>query len=83
MLDRGSRIVITGGTGFLGQVVQRMLRVHGYGALFIPTIEEFDLRKETDIRRMYTEMRTRRGDPSGCGRGWDRREPGEPRSFFL
>jgi GDP-L-fucose synthase len=57
MLKGDSRIVITGGAGFLGQVVQRTLRAHGYGELFIPKIEEFDLRKEADIRRMYTEMR--------------------------
>ena len=57
MLKSDSRIVITGGAGFLGQVVQRTLRAHGYGELFIPRIEEFDLRKEADIRRMYTEMR--------------------------
>jgi GDP-L-fucose synthase len=57
MLKGDSRIVITGGAGFLGQVVQRTLRAHGYGELFIPKIEEFDLRKEADIRKMYTEMR--------------------------
>lgn len=57
MLTGGSRIVITGGAGFLGQVVQRTLRARGYGQLFIPTMEEFDLRREEDIRRMYQEMR--------------------------
>lgn len=57
MLTGGSRIVVTGGAGFLGQVVQRTLRARGYGQLFIPTMEEFDLRREEDIRRMYQEMR--------------------------
>ena len=57
MLDSTSRIVITGGAGFLGKVVQRTLRARGYRELFIPTFEEFDLRKESDIRRMYAEMR--------------------------
>jgi GDP-L-fucose synthase len=57
MLKGDSRIVVTGGAGFLGQVVQRTLRAHGYGEIFIPKIEEFDLRNEADIRRMYTEMR--------------------------
>jgi GDP-L-fucose synthase len=57
MLGADTRIVITGGAGFLGKVVQRTLREHGFAQLFIPTIEEFDLRKEVDIRRMYAEMR--------------------------
>ncbi len=57
MLESTSRIVITGGAGFLGKVVQRTLRARGYRELFIPTFEEFDLRKESDIRRMYAEMR--------------------------
>ncbi|MBK7260256.1 MAG: GDP-L-fucose synthase [Ignavibacteriae bacterium] len=57
MLSSDSRIVVTGGAGFLGKVVQRTLREHGYEHIFVPRIEEFDLRKEADIRRMYGEMR--------------------------
>ncbi len=55
-LETGSRIVITGGAGFLGQVVQRTLKAHGYSNLLIPQIEEIDLRREADILRMYDEM---------------------------
>ena len=57
VLTADSRIVITGGAGFLGQAVQRTLRTHGLANLFIPRIEEYDLRQEPHIRRMYDEMR--------------------------
>jgi len=57
VLTADSRIVITGGAGFLGQAVQRTLKTHGYANLFVPRIEEFDLRQEADIRRMYDTMR--------------------------
>jgi len=56
-LTSDSRIVITGGAGFLGQVVQRTLRARGYLNLLVPRIEEYDLRHEPDIRRMYEDMR--------------------------
>ena len=57
MVSSDSRIVVTGGAGFLGKVVQRTLREHGYRHILVPTIEDFDLRREADIRRMYEEMR--------------------------
>lgn len=57
MVSSDSRIVVTGGAGFLGKVVQRTLRARGYRHILVPTIEECDLRREADIRRMYAEMR--------------------------
>jgi GDP-L-fucose synthase len=53
---KGKRIVITGGAGFLGKVLQR--RLSGTGAvLLIPTIEEYDFVDRRAILRMYEVMR--------------------------
>ena len=57
MIGPSSRIVVTGGAGFLGKAVVGRLRAGGYESIFIPTFEEFDLRREADIRRLYTTAR--------------------------
>jgi GDP-L-fucose synthase len=57
MLTTKSRIVVTGGAGFLGKAVVRSLEQRGYLDIFIPRIEQYDLRKEEDIRRLYDTAR--------------------------
>ena len=53
---KGKRIVITGGAGFLGKVLQR--RLSGTGAiLLVPTVEEYDFLDRRAIVRMYEIMR--------------------------
>ena len=51
------RIVVTGGAGFLGNFVLEGLRSRGCGNILVPTIEEYDLTKLEDIKRMYDTMR--------------------------
>jgi GDP-L-fucose synthase len=47
------RICVTGGAGFLGKhLVAELQRRHAAG-VFVPTIEEYDLRQVSDVRRMY------------------------------
>ncbi|MEI7835352.1 MAG: GDP-L-fucose synthase [Planctomycetota bacterium] len=51
-------IVVTGGAGFLGQNVQAELRRAGVRPekILVPTAQEFDLRREPDVERMYEQM---------------------------
>jgi GDP-L-fucose synthase len=49
------RIILTGGAGFLGRFVEKKLNERGCGGIFIPHIEEYDLRDPENIRRMYKD----------------------------
>jgi len=54
---KNKRIVITGGTGFLGrQLVDNLVR-QGYGNLFVVDHKSYDLVRIEDIRRLYAETR--------------------------
>ena len=55
----GQRIVVTGGAGFLGQVVRRVLLERGVTAerIFVPRRAEFDLTVESDVARLYDTAR--------------------------
>ena len=56
MTDLGTkRIVVTGGAGFLGRAVCRVLRERGVGddQLFVPRRRDFDLTVEADVVRLY------------------------------
>ena len=48
----GKRVTVTGGAGFLGRFVVERFRASG-AEVFVPTIEDFDLVKLQDVRRMY------------------------------
>ena len=49
------RIVLTGGAGFLGRFVEKKLNERGCGSVFIPHIEDYDLRDPENIKRMYKD----------------------------
>lgn len=46
------KVILTGGAGFLGSFVEGRLNKQG-ADIFIPKIEDYDLRKDKDIRRMF------------------------------
>ena len=54
---KGSRIVVTGGAGFLGSVILRKLRERGVpeSDIFVPRRKDFDLTTEDAARRLYRE----------------------------
>jgi len=49
------RIILTGGAGFLGRFVEKKLDERGCGSVFIPHIEDYDLRDLENIRGMYKD----------------------------
>jgi GDP-L-fucose synthase len=60
MLDLSSqRIVVTGGAGFLGRVVRRVLRERGVpeDRIVVPRRRDYDLTIEADVERLYDTAR--------------------------
>ena len=54
---RGKRVVVTGGSGFLGSYVVEALRVRGAEQVFVPRRHDYDLRDLANIRRLLEDMR--------------------------
>jgi GDP-L-fucose synthase len=52
-----SRIVVTGGAGFLGQYLVARLRRAGCGRIFVPRRPEYDLTHERDVCRLLRSQR--------------------------
>ena len=54
----GKRVVVTGGSGFLGSfIVDRLQRTDWCGKVLIPRKEQFDLRTAKAVKQMYKKMR--------------------------
>jgi len=49
------KIILTGGAGFLGGFVEKKLSEIGCKSVFIPHIEDYDLRDLSDIKKMYKD----------------------------
>ena len=53
----GKRIVVTGGAGFLGQVVCERLRAIGAAEVLVPRRAQYDLTTEAAVERMHRDLR--------------------------
>src|SRR3954465_8967812 len=54
---REERVVVTGGTGFLGSYVVEKLRERGATDIVTPRSDEYDLVKMADVERLYRDVR--------------------------
>ncbi|MCI0448093.1 GDP-L-fucose synthase [bacterium] len=55
---KGKRVVVTGGSGFLGSfIVDRLQKTDWCGKILIPRKETFDLRTAKAVKQMYKKMR--------------------------
>jgi GDP-L-fucose synthase len=54
---KGKRVIVTGGGGFLGRVVVDQLKSKGCKHITVPRSAQFDLRKTSAIRKLYTQAR--------------------------
>src|SRR3954454_7678071 len=51
------RVLVTGGSGFLGRHLVAALRRHGCADVAAPRRAQYDLTREPDVRRMYADLR--------------------------
>jgi GDP-L-fucose synthase len=54
---KNKRIVVTGGAGFLGYYICQKLKERGCANILIPKIEDYDLVKLSDIKKMHDNMK--------------------------
>jgi GDP-L-fucose synthase len=54
---KNRRVVVSGGSGFLGSFVVKNLRVAGCGEITVPRSREYDLREKSEALRLYKDAR--------------------------
>lgn len=54
---KNRRVVVTGGSGFLGSFVVEKIQQRGAAEVFVPRSREYDLRNHEAVRRMLAEAR--------------------------
>ncbi|PIQ85255.1 MAG: GDP-fucose synthetase [Candidatus Omnitrophica bacterium CG11_big_fil_rev_8_21_14_0_20_45_26] len=54
---KNQNVVVTGGAGFLGTHVIGKLKERGCQAIEVPRSKQFDLRKEADIKKLYSKTK--------------------------
>ena len=50
---KGSNVILTGGDGFLGKVLSKKIEERGCKELFVPKIQDYDLTKIEDVKRLF------------------------------
>ena len=56
-MNAKSKILVTGGGGFLGTHVVELLKSRGFNNLFIPRQKDYNLTKEEDVIKMYKDAK--------------------------
>lgn len=63
---RDKRVVVTGGSGFLGSFVVDKLRARGAAEVIIPRRQDYDLRDIAAIRRLFADMANVQAPIANC-----------------
>src|SRR4051812_16652315 len=56
-ISKTDRIAVTGGGGFLGSFVLEQLAARGYGDVVSVRQRDFDLTREVDVERLYSDVK--------------------------
>ena len=57
VVNKESKILVTGGGGFLGNHVVNLLKSRGFNNLFIPRQKDYDLTKESSVKKLYSDSK--------------------------